>query len=181
MNKKISVIFLAATLAVASGCNNAQPAAKTTASTSAPAAGYDIREECEFYVDNILYYDSKLLSSEDGLFNSMFEGDFSGLKKAVEQCRDTLVKIVESDCPCEQISEQHENMISNADEYARFLDSMERYAYYLKEGQSRTDFTDEEMIELQELSEIIEDPYKTSAAFQESRLAAIEAASNYIG
>lgn len=181
MNKKLSVIFLAAMLVAASGCNNAQPAAKTTASTSAPVAGYNISEECEFYVDNILYYDSKLLSSEDGLFNSLFEGDFSGLEKAVDQCRDTLAKIVESDCPCEQISEQHENMISNADEYEGFLDSMERYAYYLKEGQSRTDFTDEEMIELQEINEIIQDPYKTSAAFQESRLAAIEAASNYIG
>ncbi len=181
MNKKVSVVFLAAMLAVASGCNNAQSAAKTTASTSAPVAGYNISEECEFYIDNILYYDSKLLNSEDGLFNSLFEGDFRGLEKAVEQCRDTLDKIVESDCPCEQISEQHENMISNADEYEGFLNSMDRYAYYLKEGQSRTDFTDEEMIELQELSEIIEDPYKASAAFQESRLAAIEAASNYIG
>lgn len=181
MNKKLSVIFLAAMLAVASGCNNAQSAAKTTASTSAPAAGYDIREECEFYADNILYYDSKLLNSEDGLFNSLFEGDFSGLGKAVDQCRETTEKIIESECPCEQVSEQHENMIANADEYVKFLDSMDRYAYYLKEGQSRTDFTDEEMIELQELSEIIEEPYKTSAAFQESRLAAIEAASNYIG
>lgn len=179
MIKKTLTLILAAMVIAVSGCNNVQPAATTT-TTAAPADEADIRTECQFYSDDILYYDGKILNNEDSLFNSYFEGNASELKKAIEQCRASAEKILELTCPCEQVTEQHEAMFAAADEYMKFLDSMERYAYYLEEGQTRTDFTDEEMIEIQELSEILEDPYKTPMAFQDSRLAALDAVQLYL-
>ncbi len=179
MIKKTLTLILAAMVIAVSACSStAQPAATTT--TAAPADEADIRTECQFYCDDIIYYDGKILNNEDSLFNSYFEGNASELKKAIEQSRTSAEKILELTCPCEEIIEQHEAMITAADEYMKLLDSMERYAYYLEEALTRTDFTDEEMIEIQELSEILADPYKSSAAFQDSRLAALDAAWAYI-
>ncbi len=178
MKKTLAVILAAMILAVSACSSTAQPAATTT--TAAPADGADIRTECQFYCDDIIYYDGKIVNSEEPLFNSYFEGNASELKKAIEQSRTSAEKILELTCPCEEITEQHEAMIAAADEYTKFLDSMERYAYYIEEALTRTDFTDEEMIELQELSEILADPYKSSAAFQDSRLAAFDAVLLYL-
>lgn len=178
IKKTLSAVLAAMILAVSACSSTAQTAATTT--TAAPADEADIRTECQFYCDDIIYYDGKIFNSEEPLFNSYFEGNASELKKAIEQCRESAEKILELTCPCEEIIEQHEAMITAADEYMKLLDSMERYAYYLEEALTRTDFTDEEMIEIQELSEILADPYKTALAFQTSRSAAIDAAMLYL-
>ena len=38
-------------------------------------------------------------------------------------------------------------MIADGEKYLGLLDKIDRYAYYIDEAQTRTDFTDEEMID----------------------------------
>lgn len=179
MIKKTLAVILAAAILAVSGCNNNTVQTTTTTSTESSDSA-DISWNCKFYAEDILFYWEKLYENEDDLLSTMFEGDSNGLKKATAQCRDTLNKFLELSCPCEQITEQHDNMIAAADKYMEFLDSMDRYAYYLGEAQNRTEFTDEEMIELQELSEIVEDPYKIPTDFMNSAFAAVDAAQLYV-
>ena len=106
----------------------------------------------------------------------IFEDNASTLRNSSGKCREITEKFLALDCPCEPMSEVHNTMIADGEKYMGLLDKIDRYAYYIDEAQTRTDFTDEEMIEIQELSEIFADPYKDYTAFENSIYAALDAA-----
>lgn len=179
MGRKMLSVILAAAVILVSGCSGKETANIETTSAASPSESEDIAFECGFYADEIIYIDGKLLRNEETMVDAMYEGDYSGMKNAIAQCRQLVDKAAGLSCPCEQMSQLHEGMLAEAEKYAEFLDSMERYAYFLEEGATRTDFTDEEMIEIQELAETTADPYIFITPFQNSRLAAFEAAASY--
>lgn len=179
MTKKTTAIILAAMIIAVSGCNNAQPAATTTTNT-VQVAGTDASEDLYFYTEDIKYYLPTLIDAHFALCDVIFEDNASTLRNSSGKCREITEKFLALDCPCEPISEVHNTMIADGEKYLGLLDKIDRYAYYLDEAQTRTDFTDEEMIEMQELIEFKADPYKDYTAFENSIYATLDAAQLYL-
>ena len=175
MIKKTLSLILAAMVIALSGCNSAQPAATTTTNT-VQETGADASEDLYFYTEDIKYYLPTLVDAHFALCDIIFEDDASTLRNSSEKCREITEKFLALDCPCESMSEVHNTMIADGEKYLGFLDKIDRYAYYIDEAQTRTDFTNEEMIEIQELDEFKADPYKDYTAFENSIYAALDAA-----
>lgn len=178
MIKKTLSLILAVMVIAVSGCNNAQPAATTT--NAVQEAGTDASEDLYFYTEDIKYYLPTLVDAHFALCDVIFEDNASTLRNSSGKCREITEKFLALDCPCEPMSEVHNTMIADGEKYLGLLDKIDRYAYYLDEAQTRTDFTDEEMIEIQELGEIFADPYKDYTAFENSIYAALDAAMLYL-
>ena len=176
MIKKTLIILFAAAILTISGCKNGTAQATTT--TAAPVDTADTAWDCRFYAEDILYYQDLLSKSEEKLTTAQFESSSSyEITKAAEECREIINKFLALSCPHESIAEQHNNMIAATEKYSEFLDMMDRYAYYVDESQTRTEFTDEEMIEIQEISESFD--YEIQSAFWSASTDAWLAAQEY--